>query len=240
MIRLYDTRERPRERCLTQGGHCLSLRECLAILLGTGPQGKGCMGVAADCLESLGHEAGSPEEESALFTALESANLGLFENIDGLGEAGRARIVASFEIARRYLRFRDRNLRIRSKKFEQFRMKGLPERALNRVNAEFRSEIREWLGFVPLYSSGDLGALCIVERGVRTHVNTDPLELFARILVLRPAGFFLFHNHPSGDLTPSFQDMEFTRKIEKLSQSLGIRMMGHGIVTSLGERWIVC
>ena len=79
-------------------------------------------------------------------------------------------------------------------------------RSVERISASLRRECQEWLGFVPVHRGGELGHFCLVERGVRTHVNIEPAELFARILALRPVGFYLFHNHPSGDLTPSEED----------------------------------
>jgi DNA repair protein RadC len=70
-------------------------------------------------------------------------------------------------------------------------------------------------------------------------VNIDPAELFARVLALRPHGFYLFHNHPSGDLSPSPADIDLTRQVQRVSEQLGIRLLGHGIVSSREERWIV-
>jgi DNA repair protein RadC len=99
-------------------------------------------------------------------------------------------------------------------------------------------EKREWLGFVPYYRSTELGDLCVVERGVRTHVNIDPAELFARLLALRPLGYFLVHNHPSGNTTPSEQDFELTRRVGQLSKQLGIHQLGHWIVAPHEERLI--
>jgi DNA repair protein RadC len=73
---------------------------------------------------------------------------------------------------------------------------------------------------------------------VRTHVNFEPAELFSRLLALRPAAFVLFHNHPSGVLTPSAEDLLLTRRVAKLAASFGIELVGHWIVSPTGERWI--
>jgi DNA repair protein RadC len=228
--------ERPRERCLAKGARCLSLRECLALVIGSGPRGRGCLGIAHQILERPGTGLAEPEQESAFFTAMEVAGLTHLADITGLGEAGRARLLASFEIGRRYAAHRETKFREQNAKR---RLGNLPENALDRIGAAWRSEPQEWLGFVPIDRSGRLGELCVVERGVRTHVNVDPVELFARLLALRPRAFFLFHNHPSGDLTPSEPDFDLTRRTQALAHQLGIRLMGHGIVGARGERWVV-
>lgn len=228
--------ERPRERCLTQGARCLSLRELVAVLLGSGPPGLGDLGLASRLILRPGAGLSSAESERALFTALETAGLAHLMEVKGLGPAGQARILAAFELGRRYALHRERgspHSRPRPRKVD------LPERALNLIPAAYRAEPQEWLGFVPMHRSGDLGGFCMVERGTRTHVNIDPVELFARILALRPSGFYLFHNHPSGDLSPSPEDEDLTRRVDQLSRYFGIRLLGHGVVGTHDERWVV-
>ena len=185
--------ERPRERCLSQGPKCLSLRECIALILGSGPRGKGCLGLAKEVLHSPGEGLASEDEERAFFTAMEVSGTAHLKGLSGLGAAGQARILAAFELGRRYALYRERT---KSQGRSRHKLDVIAKQALERINTDLRNEPQEWLGFVPLYRSGDLGELCLVERGVRTHVNIDPAELFARLLALRPSGFFLFHNHP--------------------------------------------
>jgi DNA repair protein RadC len=91
------------------------------------------------------------------------------------------------------------------------------------------------LGFIPYHRDRTLGELCLVEHGARTHVNADATELFARVLALRPKGFFLAHNHPSGDLRPSPSDLELTDQVECLARQLGTPLLGHWIVAPTGE-----
>jgi DNA repair protein RadC len=228
--------ERPRERCLRNGARSISLRELLAILLGSGPPGEGSLGTASRILKIPGEGLCGSEEEIALFTALETSAQAHLVEVPGLGDAGQARILAAFELGRRYALYRDRLKRPRARPGDR----DSPEsQALHAVPEELRSEAQEWLGFVPVHRSGRVGGFCQIERGVRTHVNTDPVELFARVLALRPGGFYLFHNHPSGDLLPSPQDFDLTCRIERLARQLGVRLLGHAIVTSAGHQWIV-
>jgi DNA repair protein RadC len=227
--------ERPRERCLETGPNCLSLRECLAVILGSGPPGIGCLGLAAHIIQKPGPGLAPSDEERAFFTAMENSGLTYLKEIDGLGPAGQSRILAAFELGRRYALFRHQG---KKTDFKKLSFSNITFEALGKITQNQRNEPHEWLGFVPLHRSGNLGEFSLVERGVRTHVNTDPAELFARVLVLRPRGFILFHNHPSGNVTPSSQDLDLTTKVYEISKQFGIQLLGHWVVTSSGEQWI--
>jgi DNA repair protein RadC len=222
---------------LETGPTCLSLRECLAILLGSGPPGLGCLGLAGQILEKPGKGLGNSEEERAFFTAIELLGITHLKNLPGLGPAGQARILAAFELGRRYAFFRYRFHKVKKSK------QSLPDlalRALNQLSQKQRTEPQEWLGFVPIHRTGEVGELCLVEKGVRTHVNIDPAELFARLLALRPKAFFLVHNHPSGNPLPSAQDFDLTQRVGSLAKQLGIQLVGHWIVTPDSEHWFTC
>ncbi len=228
--------ERPRERCLETGPSCLSLRECLALIISSGPRGVGCLGLAGQLLERPGKGLGRIDEERAFFTGIETSGTAYLKELPGLGPSAQAKILAAFELGRRYALYRCSF----HKKIQMTEM-SLPDLAtlaLNKITQKQRTEPQEWLGFVPIHRSGELGDLCVVEKGVRTHVNTDPAELFARLLALRPKGFFLFHNHPSGLTKPSVQDFDLTNRVAGLSKQLGIQLVGHWIVTPENERWI--
>jgi DNA repair protein RadC len=169
-FRLKDSpeSERPRERCLTRGARCLSIRELLALLIHTGPRGVGALGLASQLLERPGLGMREHEQERALLSALEaSAAESTLGGIPGLGPAAIARILAAFELGRRYSQHIQHRAPFRN-------TPRLFRTAASKISAERRLEPREWLGFVPLYRSGEIGELCVVELGVRTHVNVEP------------------------------------------------------------------
>ncbi|MCM2322766.1 MAG: hypothetical protein NDJ90_05855 [Oligoflexia bacterium] len=230
--------ERPRERCLLRGPDSLSLRECLALVLNSGPPATGSLGLARALLGRVGEGLPEEEAERAFFTAMESNAAAHLQDLRGLGPATQARLLAAFELARRYAQHRGRAMAAIRRTPPIDDPGDLRTRSLQRISAERRSATREWLGFVPVYQFRTVGELCRVEAGVRTHVNVDPAELFARLLALRPSAFFLFHNHPSGDLTPSPQDRQLTRRVGALAEELGIRLLGHAILAPEGEAWI--
>lgn len=238
IIQNQTTQERPREKCLLRGGGDLSLRECVALILGSGPKELGCMGVARNLLNKPGSGLSDSFLQTSFFTAMETSPTAHLKGIKGLGPAGQARLIAAFELGKRYAGFLDQTRR-NQKKPTKKSLLDLPERAMDRISQPLRSSPQEWLGFVPVDRNGNLHDFCLVDRGTRTHVNTDPVELFARILAFRPSALFLFHNHPTGDLEPSAADYDLTRRTRGLCQEFSIRLLGHGIVTYQDERWIV-
>lgn len=234
-LRELNGRERPRERCLSDGAKTLSLRECLAILLGSGPRGQGCLGLAHQIVERPGGGLSDEDEERAFFIAMEVASKTHLQGIKGLGDAGQARILAAFELGRRYALHRERSKRAARHEHD---LAAIAKRALKLISLDMKNEPQEWLGFIPFYKTGRLGKLCVVERGVRSHVNTDPVEFFARLLALRPDAFVLAHNHPSGDARSSEADQALTEQLRKLSRQLGISLLGHWIVSPHAQTWI--
>lgn len=220
---------------LETGPSHLSLKQCLAIIIGTGPQKR--LELSETILSLPGQGFSSVEQERAFFTAMEAGGDHL-NSIQGLRHSARIKLLASFEMARRYAAFRTVH---RSKARLIAATPGfqpLNLRALQKINSHLRSSAFEWLGFVAVHRNGDLGDFCLVERGTRTHVNTDPVEFFARLLAVRPKGFFLFHNHPSGDTTPSNDDRMLTLETGRLGREFGIKLLGHWIIAYDSETFL--
>jgi DNA repair protein RadC len=232
-IRQTPAEERPRERCLKTGPASLSLRECLAIILGSGPPGIGCLGLATRLLE----RTQTPDEDAAFFIAMENAGIAHLQDCPGLGPAAQSRILAAFELGRRYAIFRHRVCQNPTHSAPPSHLT-LAKLAIKRLPAYLKTEPKEWFGFTPVYASRILGNFCLVEKGARTHVNVDPAELFARILSLRPKAIILFHNHPSGHLEPSVPDRELTALIAQTAGQFGIQVLGHWIVGPCGQNWL--
>ncbi len=242
----YD--ELPRERMARAGPEALTLAECLAVLLGTAPRNNsktpsdegvpGSLILARELVASPGSGLPTREQERAFFQRMELSGPGAFGKIQGLGPVQRAKLMAAFELGRRYALHRTRSDAVAMDSSS----KTLRERASRSVPSECRLSPREVIGFVPLYpsSSGALvpGDFCWVETGARTGVQFEPAELFARVLALKPRAFFLFHNHPSGDPTPSTQDQELTERVLHTANALNIPCLGHAVVTARDTKWI--
>lgn len=233
MIDQLPFSERPRERCLSSGPESLSLRECIAVLLGSGPRGKGCMGVAADILrlnnETLEHNETSEER---FLTQWLHVGAPLLENIPGLGNTQKAKLLVCFDIARRLSRVTSKQKLIPP----SLNLNTLERRALEQIPMDTRDATDEWFGFVGVFKTGLMTELRIAARGTGTHVIIDRRKLFLDLLLTGTPGFILLHNHPSGDLTPSRDDYELTQSIRTIAKELNLQCISHLIVTSDNAR----
>jgi len=227
MIRDQPDSERPRERCLRGTAQQLSLRECLAILLGSGPKGKGCMGLAEDILRKMGSypEEGDHEAARRFFGVMERGQKSALSDVSGLGQAGLARLLSAFELARRYFEYRSSESTGETKT-----LKIIERLALEQITLTARCQAEEWIGFIPVYRSGKVGRLCRAAAGNKDSVTLSSCDFFALILPLRPAAAYLVHNHPSGILHPSPEDMQLTSDVRNLFAQFGIEFLGHWIV----------
>jgi DNA repair protein RadC len=232
MIREAFKSERPRERLLQTGATGLSLRELIAVLLGSGPRRRGCLGLAGDLLEATGHPPASGEAERAFFLELEAGSGARSLAVHGLGLVGRCRLLAAFELGRRYALHREAHSRCGRGGFRPAAAAG----AVARIGSEWRAAVFEWFGFIPFYGAAKHGALVVVARGARDQVTIDLKDLFARILSLRPRGILLVHNHPSGQLEPSLEDCDLTRQIGAMTEPFAIEVLGHWIVCGARQR----
>ncbi len=235
MIKDTPLPERPRERCLSSGSSTLSFRECLAILLGSGTKGKSCLQIADQILEALYPQGSEQEKMSAFFSLADSTDLNFLPRTPGVGEASAAKIIAASELAKRFYIFKHSKLSDRKTKVKLSQLETL---ALKKINLNLRTASYEWFAFIAVYRDGRVGPLSLISKGVKSEVLVDVQDLFLRILSTRAYGFFIIHNHPSGNLSPSLQDKELTQEVDKISQSLGIKHLGHWIVADKRQQKI--
>jgi len=74
-----------------------------------------------------------------------------------------------------------------------------------------------------------------IYRGTLDRAVVEPREILKRSLLCNAAGIIVYHNHPSGDPTPSREDREFTRRLKAAAEGLGIRLLDHIVVGSGGS-----
>ncbi len=204
----------------------LNILDCLETLVGKT--------AIKEILASIGPGLGNADQERALFVSIETGIIQTMINMR-LSKSAKKKIIAGLEFGRRYAIYRHRQTITEAPRSVS---SDFARHALKKISPIMRNHTKEWLGFVTFFRNGSLSEFCLAEQGVRTHVNIEPAELFARILMLRPAGFFLFHNHPSGDITPSAQDIDMTMRIADVSEQLGVKFPGHWIISPEHEFFI--
>ena len=214
-IRDMEPSQRPRERLLEYGAASLSDAELIAVLLRTGRRGCGAVAEAHRLLAESGGLAGV-------------ARLDLGELIlrPGLGPAKAATLLAALEIGQRLAKAEMRT----AERLDQ------PSAAGEFLIRRLGRESREVFGFLSLDGRHRYLAHHELTLGTRTQAPVDAAALFRQALLDRAAGVLLFHNHPSGDLEPSRDDLDLTRRLAKGGQVVGVAVHDHLIIA--GCRWL--
>lgn len=219
---LLPPRLEPREKLFARGPECLSPGELLGLVLG----GRGRTRPAQRVLRRLMRRHG--------LVGLADLTPEGWRTQEGLSPARAARLCAVFELARRvYGAGAD----------EARPVINGPRQALARVR-HLRRARREHL--VGLYLDAQNGLLHqeTLSIGSLNTTRTHPREILYPAVTHLALGFILAHNHPSGGLEPSAEDVEFTTSIRRAGELMGIELYDHLIVarggyTSLRERGLL-
>jgi DNA repair protein RadC len=222
-IREWPADDRPRERFLTKGPEALSDAECLAILLGAGASGQTAVDQAQQLLAAFGSlgEIASREVQELAWVA-------------GLGIAKAVRLGAAGELARR-LRARPTAARPRLSS---------PEEVAGYYGPMLEAKKKEIFRVALLDSQNGLVRDVQVSEGSLSASIVHPREVFRSAILEAAAHLILVHNHPSGDPTPSKEDIHLTRQLVEAGRVLGLRVhdhvvIGHGRHVSLVQRGLV-
>ncbi len=217
-IRIADIppSERPRERLLTQGPRSLANAELLALLLNTG-QGTGklsAVGLGQMILSQLGHYGADP------LSGLREIGAAELMQVEGVGPAKAATILAAIELGRRLFLARP----------QEGTCIDSPEIAAAVLSGEMSWDPQEHFGVILLDIKHRLIGQQIVTRGTATETLSHPRETFKLAIRQGAARILVAHNHPSGQLDPSPEDIELTRQLLQAGQILQIPVLDHLIL----------
>ena len=202
--------ERPRERLLRLGPGALTNEELLALLLRTGIPGESALDRARSLLATRGGLIG-----------LAGATAPELSSERGIGPTRASAIVAALEIARRLPAetLSGRDLMNEPRLVKEFLRQAQADDAQERTGALFLNARNRLL-------KNDAE----IYRGTLDRAVVEPREILRRALIGKAAGVILYHNHPSGDPTPSREDREFTRRLVAACESVGVRLLDHIVV----------
>ena len=203
-----EEHDRPREKLVARGAAALSDVELLAVLLGTGTRGNGVLEVAGEVLRRA--EGG-----------IERMSVEDLQRVAGLGTAKACQIVAAFELGRRHLLGGRATVR-ESKDVLPF-------------VEEIRDKRQEYFVCLSLNGANEVLATRVVTIGLLDSSQVHPREVFADPLADRAASVVFAHNHPSGTLRASAEDLALTERLVRAGELLGIRVLDHVIVTARGH-----
>jgi len=210
-IREMQDPDRPREKLLSRGVGVLSDVELLCAVLGSGCGRDGVLAVARRLVEALGLDG------------LASADAGALKKVKGIGPARACQLAAALELGRRAFQPVDDSVPV---------VTG-PESAYALVRDLGRKK-REH--FVALYLNAR-NALISRETISIGSINASlvhPREVFHPAIRDLAANLIVAHNHPSGDTTPSREDVDLTRRLVKAGELMGVEVLDHLVVAERG------
>ena len=213
MIRDLPRGERPRERLRELGPDYLSNPELIAILLGTGIKGESVLSLSTRLLASRGGLAG-----------MSRASYGELCTVNGISDAKACQIMAAFTLGRRMV----------SMHHEDRASIGSPQDVFNLLGAEMGLLDQERLRVLLLNTKNEVLAAPEVYKG---NVSSSMVRVSE---LLRPAvrencpALIMVHNHPSGDPTPSPEDILVTRKVRTSAEMMDIELLDHIVIGSRG------
>jgi DNA repair protein RadC len=212
-IRQLPACERPRERLRDHGAAALSNSELLAIVLRTGTPSENALALATAALARFGGLPG-----------LSRAGFGELCTQHGMGEAKAAQIKAALELGRRLLSTQpEERATVRS-----------PQDVANLLLAEMALLEQEHLRVLLLNSRNQVLAMPEVYKGNVSSAQVRISELLREAVREGCPSIIVVHNHPSGDPTPSADDVELTRKLLEASRFLDIDVLDHIVIARQG------
>lgn len=202
--------ERPRERLQSMGADALSSQEILALILGRGISGESVMVTAQRLLyqfESLKGIAAASLEELA--------------GIRGIGLAKACQIKAAIELARRV----DGYSESAGKAPLQ-----TPEAIASLVQVRLKDKKKEYFLAVLLDTRNQLIRVAEISVGSLDSSIVHPREVFKEAISASAASVVFVHNHPSGDIEPSDDDIALTKRLCQVGEIVGIEVLDHIII----------
>jgi DNA repair protein RadC len=208
-IREVPSDERPRERLAMRGAGGLSSAELIALLWGAGARGRSAVDLAAEALAR--HDG---------LTGLARATDAELVDQPGIGAAKAAQLIAAFELGRRLLAdWPAARWTIRS-----------PRDIADRLLLQMGRLEREELRVVLLNTKNVVLRITTVYQGNVSSSLVRVGELFRDAVRLNATGLILVHNHPSGDPTPSPDDLHLTAEALAAGRLLDIDVLDHLVV----------
>ncbi len=203
--------ERPRERLIKYGSDVLSLSELLAILMGNGTKGNSVLSLAGQLLSHFNGIEGLLE-----------ASLEELVGIKGIGMAKAIQLKAAFGLA----------LRCKRDAFFAHPLIEAPLDAFHMVENFFYYKKKEMLAVILRDVRKRATHVEIIAIGSLTEVISHPREIYHPAIRKNAHSLIIAHNHPSGDPSPSKQDMELTKRLIVSGSVLGIPLDDHLILGS--------
>ncbi|EGQ22620.1 RadC family protein [Sporosarcina newyorkensis] len=209
MIRDVHLADRPRERLIREGAGSLSNQELMAILLRSGTRSESVLVLANRVLSTLDR-----------LQDLKELTVEEMTEIKGIGEAKAVQLLAAAELGKRLYRTAPQDrYKIRS-----------PEDAANYLMTDMSSLNQEHFVALFLNVKNEVLHKQTIFIGSLNSSIVHPREVFREAFKRSAASMIISHNHPSGDTTPSREDIEVTKRLMEAGAIMGIDVLDHIII----------
>lgn len=205
---------RPREKLIRLGSENLSEEELLAIIISSGTKGKNAIQLSRELIKKFG--------ENLFKTSIEDLS-----KIKGLGKVKAIKLKSSFELGLRYANALSGKVLVNNS-----------EDVYILLN-EFIDKKQEHFLLLTLNARNQLISKKVITIGIIDSSLFHPREVFAEAISDRSSKIIVAHNHPSGNLDPSPNDIKMTRKIKESGEVLGIELVDSIIISIEGYKSII-
>jgi len=205
-IKDMDVHDRPRERMVSGGAESLSDLELLAILIGSGSKERPVNSIAKELLEVMDKKAIVSHED--------------LQNISGLGMAKTTLICAALELGRRRLPAKKRQISTPGDIYP--------------LISHYAGRMQEHFLSVALNGAHEVLSVNVCSIGLVNRTLVHPREVFVEAVRQRATAILVAHNHPSGNLEPSVEDRDVTRRLRQAGDIIGIKVLDHLVFSEEG------
>jgi len=199
--------DKPREKLTKKGVQSLKDYELLAILLGSGTKDKDVLKLSREIVKLF-------EDD------FETINLDKLTSIHGLGIAKASQILSTIELSKRYLIKQNKKVTSSQDIYDELQ--------------EYKTKQQEYFLTITLDGANHIIQTRIISIGTLNRSLVHPREVFADAISDRAASIIIVHNHPSGLLEASQEDIHVTKRLQESAKLLGIELLDHLIISKNG------
>jgi DNA repair protein RadC len=208
-IKLLPELERPREKAVRYGIETLSSIELLAILIGSGVKGHSAIDIAYNLTSSFKG-----------FQNLVSTSYEHLKDIKGISNVTALKLGATFELIKRL------NLTLEDEGETSLNSETIYRKYAKNLN----SSGQENFGLILLNGKQKVIREKFLYKGTSNELSVSYFEVVKEVLLSNAKHIYVFHNHPSGDATPSSRDVLFTRGLIHELSKLGVKLIDHVVL----------
>ncbi len=206
MIKDIPIGERPRERAIKYGINSLSNEDLISIIIKTGTHNKSAKDISNNIISLISN-----------INDLRSISFQRLKSINGIGSVKAIELLSAIELGRRvFYRVEKEKIKLNNSKviYEYFKDLVIEENEENFYAIYL--DTKSYLITYKLLFKGTINTSCV-----------HPREIFKYAIINSAYSIIVFHNHPSGDVSPSIQDKELTKSLFEIGSLMGIPVVDH-------------